>query len=41
LYKCSAKTGALSDELRVFANIADEHDFKVLRDVVRWVRDKA
>ena len=37
LYKCSAKPGALNNDLRVFSNIADAHDFKVLRDTVDWV----
>jgi DNA polymerase epsilon subunit 1 len=38
LYKCSAKPGALGDDLRVFSNIADAHDFKILRDTVDWVQ---
>ena len=38
LYACSAKPGALGDDLRVFSNIADAHDFKILRDTVDWVQ---
>jgi len=41
LYKCSAKPGALNDDLRVFSNIADAHDFKILRDTVDWVTSNA
>jgi len=37
LFACCAKVDALSKDLRVLASIADAHDFKILRDTVRWV----
>lgn len=41
LFKCSSKDDALTEDLRVFASIADAHDFNILRDTVRWVHSNS
>jgi len=41
VFACSVADGALSDDLRVFSNIAEAHDFKILSETVEWMQSNA
>ena len=41
VFACSIADGALSDDLRVFSNIAKAHDFKILGETVEWMQSNA